>query len=132
MELSEHQGVIALGDQTIQVTIGIDDVEVHLTTEDTEVAKWTHDECRIIESGSGTFLIEAENDSLPFIPRDPTGFARVLVSAVAPMRRRAGRQVPRADTESAPPPKPRTLVGFYALSALTAGLGLWALWTMIF
>lgn len=126
MELSEHTGVIDLGEHTIQVTIGIDDIEVHLTADNAEVGKWSHNECRIVSGGPGTFLIEAENDSLPFIPRDPAGFARTLVATLPATR---GVQT---DKLVVAPPKPVTLALFYALSATTAGLGVWAIWNMIF
>lgn len=124
--MSEHQGIIDLGEQTVQVTIGISDIEVHLMTDQAEVGKWSHNECHIVESGTGRFLIEAENDSLPFIPRDPAGFARVLVATLPKTR-----GIP-TDRALVPPPKPVTLAMFYALSAVTAGLGAWAVWSMIF
>lgn len=126
MELSEHQGVIALGDQSIQVTIGISDIEVLLISEEAEVGKWSHNECHIVEGGAGTYLIEAENDRLPFIPRDPAGFARVLGTTIPrPGPARSG--LPRV----APPPGPVTLAGFYLLVAATSLLGLWAIWTIV-
>ena len=126
MELSEHQGVIALGDQSIQVTIGISDIEVLLISDEAEVGKWSHNECHIVEGDPGTYLIEAENDRLPFIPRDPAGFARVLGSTVP----RPGPAL-SAPARVAPPPGPLTLAGFYLLVAATTFLGLWAIWTMI-
>ncbi len=130
MELSEHQGVISLGDHTIQVTLGINEVEVHLVADDTRVGKWSHTECQIVAGDSGTFLIEAENDSLPFIPRDPDGFARVLTATI-PQKSRAAYRTPISPADVAPP-RPITVALFYGLSAVTAGLGIWAVWTLVF
>lgn len=128
-------GVVTLADDNVDVTVGVGEEEIRLVAGDVEIGLWGASECSIKDAGNGVFLIEAENDALPFSPVDPEGFARVLTN-------RAPQDVPGSqrpshptndssgetiEIEVGPPPRLMTTLGFYLLAGGTAALGLWAL-----
>jgi len=124
-------GVISLDDSNIKVTVGLDDTTVTLVAGEVEIGEWSASECRIKESGEGSWVIEAEEEALSFLPDDPSGFA-LWLNGEAPSPQiqpsPAGGSDPAIEGA---PPKPSTLTAFYALSAFTSALGLWSLITLI-
>jgi hypothetical protein len=131
-------GVIALADGGVEVTVGLESETITLTAGGVEVGNWTLDECAIKRDGDGNWVIQAENDALPFQPDDPEGFARTLGNGTgrharpATMFRAEGTEATAHEVEEGPPPRQLTRLAFYALSALTASLGLWAGYNLIF
>ncbi len=130
-----YDGVVALDDTTlIPVIVGVEKEVVRLSTDGTEIGAWSPDECAITYEGEGVFTINAEDESLRFLPRDPDSFAAAVDA-------RPGRTAPPGDDVSptaddgpaeAAPPKRITKVLFYLLATMTAGLGIWALVSLLF
>ena len=124
-------GVVSLDDSNIKVTVGLDDNTITLVAGEVEIGEWSSSECQIKENGKGSWVIEAEEERLPFLPDDPSGFALWLngdVSSPQIQPSPAGGSDPAIE---GPPPRPLTVTAFYALAALTTALGVWALITLI-
>lgn len=131
--------MVALGDDSVDVTVALANGRVRLTAGSHEIGDWREGDCRLSARDDGTWLIEAENESLPFRPADPIAFARAMapptpdraaVEPVAATEESADEEAPdrppgrHRDPEA---PKATTVIGFYALAAATAVLGIWAL-----
>lgn len=130
--LSEHHGVVTLDGQALDVTIQIELERIRLATNGTEIGNWNSDECQIVESGSAGYLILAENEELPFTPLRTELFAAALAETISTDQEQASEPVTTVETVEEPEPGPVTMVAFYLLAAVTAALGLWATWSLIF
>jgi len=136
--MTTFPGTVAFEDDRVPVTVGIDLDKITLISGEIEIGEWPAAECTFLEKGDGSWVIEAEDDSVFFLPDDPGRFARGL----------AGQFIidPEASTQKAgtgagadtgftvpegPSAKPLTLIGFYALSVVTGALGIWALFSLI-
>ena len=124
-------GVVSLDDRDIKVTVGLDDTTVTLVAGEVEIGEWSSSECRIRENGEGSWMIEAEEESLSFLPDDPSGFALKLNGDASPPQIQRSPVTGPDPAIEGPAPKPSTVTAFYALVGLTAALGLWALITLI-
>lgn len=132
-----YDGIVDLDDSQVSVIVGFEENGIRLSAGGAEIGEWRDGEYRIDHRGDGVYAITAENETLRFLPADPGLFAAhleeakiVVVQAEPPKTpgeaRHAAPPTPPPSVE-APPPRPLTRVAFYALAALTAGLGLWAL-----
>lgn len=132
--MTTFDGVVTLEDTDIPVIIGLDDGEVRLVVDGKEVASWAPGECSILGVDDGVYTINAENESLRFVPSDPALFELGVNGASAPAPAEEMLDIGAADIDRPEPPEPRpvTMAMFYGLSALTALLGLWALLSLIF
>jgi hypothetical protein len=132
-------GTVAFEDDRVPVTVGIDLDKITLISGEIEIGEWSAAECTFLEKGDGSWVIEAEDDAVFFLPDDPGRFARglaghliidtdALTDEIGPIAATdaAGFSVP-----DGPSAKPLTLVGFYALCVVTAALGVWALFSLI-
>jgi len=138
--LTTFPGTVAFEDDRVPVTVGIDLDKITLISGEIEIGEWSAAECTFLEKGDGSWVIEAEDDAVFFLPDDPGRFARGLARhlviqpdslsdadpTTAEGAAGAGFTVP-----DGPDAKPLTLVGFYALCLVTAALGLWALYTLL-
>jgi hypothetical protein len=126
-----YDGVVTLDDQIIPVMVEVGEEHVRLSASGTEIGEWPTTECQITHLGDSAYSITAENETLTFLPNQPSLFA-------AEVNGESGRNVamppePRAETSTkdrvpeAPPPQPLTVGLFYALCVVTVALGLWAL-----
>jgi hypothetical protein len=163
-----YDGVVTLAQADIPVLVELEDGHVRLSASGREIGQWRTDECEIVQVEDGAYAINAENETLHFVPNQPTLFG----AAVDEGRRRQERarahppgpvDEPAPDTETAPeteteqaapadepaeterdavlvaedgiaeapPPRTLTLALFYALCALTAVMGVWAIVEMI-
>lgn len=124
--MTTFPGVVTLNDDNVPVTVGLDEDRITLVSGEGSIGEWLAGEYEVIDLGSGTFVIEANDDSIPFLPDDPGSFARGLHREPVPAT--AGRSAPMDSIEivEGPPPKTATLVGFWILVALTTALGVWA------
>jgi hypothetical protein len=124
--MTTFAGVVTLNDDNVPVTVGLDEERITLVSGEGSIGEWLAGEYEVIDLGSGTFVIEANDDSIPFLPDDPGSFARGLHREPVPAA--AGRSAPIDSIEivEGPPPKTATLVGFWVLVALTTALGVWA------
>lgn len=146
-----HDGVVTLADDDIPVVVELDDDHVRLTASGTEIGEWRIDECQISHLDETTFSISAENETLQFVPTQPDRFAAAVNGDLdhpapsppvtstpsremepTPSETESEGATPMIEIHDAPPPKPITVSLFYALSLVTAGLGVWALISIIF
>ena len=132
--MATFSGLVTLVDNSVEVTLGLESETVTLTAGDVEVGRWSFDECAIREDGEGLWVIEAEEETLGFLPDDPNRFAETLANGSSPEAAAIEETASAGHPEilEGPPPKSVTMAAFYALSSLAAGLGLWALVTLIF
>jgi len=137
--MTTFPGTVAFEDDRVPVTVGIDLDKITLVSGEIEIGEWSAAECTFLEKGDGSWVIEAEDDAVFFLPDDPGRFARglaghliidtdALTDEIGPIAATdaAGFSVP-----DGPSAKPLTLVGFYALCVVTAALGVWALFSLI-
>ena len=129
--MTNFSGVVTLNEDRVPVTVGLVDDRISLVAGDVSIAEWEAGDYIVVDLGTGTFVIEAEEGSISFHPDDPGSFARGIGQEpdVAPL-------VPPASSDTVlikegPAPKPSTLAGFYALVARTVALGTWALITLL-
>jgi hypothetical protein len=142
-----YDGFISLGNGDVDVILGVEDDRVTLCSNGAEIGSWGSDEVSIRYRGSGTYNITAEDETLEFVPNDQDLFAirfgEISDDPPTPSANGSGRHAREratgpnaaaagsADFEEAPEPGQLTKIGFYALVALTAFLGLWAVVSMI-
>jgi len=140
-----YDGVVTLAEDDIPVIVELDDDVVRLSASGREVAAWRKGEYEIRHLRDSTFAIRAENETLEFVPSQPSRFAAAVNGGLS-------RDTPEVPTESpasptpepetqkptsairpkeAPPPKPVTMGLFYALCLLTAGLAIWSIISLI-
>lgn len=138
--MSLFDGVVSFDDTDVPVIIGLQDDGLRMSSGGAEIGQWGEGEFSINPAGDGTYDITAENETLRFVPSNPSLFAAGVGVAVAPpppspkvdetpvvvtpTRAAASGEL---DNGVAPAPRTITLVAFYSLAVATAGLGLWAL-----
>ncbi|MGD2042214.1 MAG: hypothetical protein PVJ28_01080 [Acidimicrobiia bacterium] len=156
--MSIYDGVVTLADDDIPVIVELDEERVRLSASGTEIGEWRTDECRISHVADSMYTISAENETLHFVPNQPSLFAAAVNGAAhqpppAPSEPEVEPEMhtepevplpgePGAQTEplapsgdgvrEAPPPRPVTMGLFYTLCLLTAGLAVWSLISIIF
>lgn len=125
--MTTFPGVATLNDDNVPATVGLDEGRITLVSGEVSIGEWLAGEYQVIDLGSGTFVIEANDDSIQFLPDDPGSFARGLHREPVPASA-SGRSAPMDSIEivDGPPPRTATLVGFWILVALTTALGVWA------
>jgi hypothetical protein len=128
--MTTFPGVATLKDDHVPVMVGLDDERITLVSGETSIGEWLAGQYEVIDLGSGEFVIEAEDDSIPFLPDDPGSFALGIHRDPAP----STTDRVRSDTievKDGPPPRPLTLLGFWVLAAFTAALGIWATFSLL-
>lgn len=154
--MSVYDGVVTVADDDIPVIVELDEERIRLSASGTEIGEWRTDECHITHVADSTYAISAENETLRFVPNQPSLFAAAVNGAAhQPPPLAAPRQLepePELETQvqrepamvedssehsvasarEAPPPRPVTMGLFYALCLLTAGLAVWSLISIIF
>ena len=138
--MTTFPGTVAFEDDLVPVTVGIDIDKITLISGEVEIGEWPTAECTFVEKGDGRWVIEAEDDSVFFLPDDPSRFAQglaghliidteSLTDTMSPTRAEAEAEV--FVVAEGPKPKLLTLVGFCALCAVTFALGTWALLSLL-
>lgn len=127
-----YDGVVTLEESDVPVIVELADDFVRLSASGTEIGHWSTEECHIDHVGDTLYAIHAENETLQFVPNEPSLFAAAVHGSNGsatrqPLPEEIEEPVWKAPTAEAPPPKPLTLVCFYALCAATAGLAVWSL-----
>ncbi len=125
-----YDGVVTVADDDIPVILELDDDSIRLSASGQEIGEWPVTECRISHRGDTTYTITAEDETLEFVPNQPSLFAAALNGGrerAAPQRPERETPEPTDDIREAPPPKPLTMGLFYALCVATAALALWSL-----
>lgn len=138
-----YDGVVTLAEADIPVIVELDNGHVRLSASGREIGQWPLQECEIVHLEDSAYAISAENETLRFVPSQPSLFG----AAVDDGRRRLEvrekvssppspepeeQPVDEDVTAEAPPPRPVTVALFYLLCALTGGMGVWALIHIIF
>ncbi len=134
--MTTFPGTVAFEDDLVPVTVGIDIDKITLISGEVEIGEWPTAECTFVQKGDGSWVIEAEDDSVFFLPDDPSRFAQglaghliidtdALSDTISPTRTEGADNV--FVVPEGPKPKLLTVVGFYALCAVTLALGVWAL-----
>jgi hypothetical protein len=105
-----------------------------------EIGEWPAAKCTFVEKGDGSWVIEAEDDAVFFLPDDPGTFAQGLAghliidgdSLTETLRgTRTPTDAPTFTVPEGPAPKLPTVVGFYVLCAVTLAFGIWALLSLL-
>jgi len=125
--MTQYRGIATMEDGQFPLTVGLDDDKLSLVSGEVSLGEWPAGAYLVVDLGEGTFVIEAEESSIPFQPEDPGGFARGLV-------RETSTEVDEASEPTiaqSPPPKPATVAGFYTLVLVTAALGIWAFLSLL-
>jgi len=125
--MTTFPGVVTLNDDNVPAMVGLDEERITLVSGEVSIGEWLAGEYEVIDLGSGTFVIEADDDSIPFLPDDPGSFARGLHREPAPATvADQSRSMDSIDIKDGPPPQSATLVAFWLLVVLTTALGIWA------
>lgn len=129
-----YDGVVTLDETDVPVIIELAGSHVRLSASGTEIGEWTSDECHIALLGDKVYAITAEDETLQFVPNQPSLFAAAVSAGVGKEPPVAQSVVAPADAEQganaereAPPPKPLTKTLFFALCAATVALAVWSL-----
>lgn len=127
-----YDGLVNLAGNEIPVIVELDDSHIRLSASGTEIGEWHVDECTISRVDDTTYAIRAEDETLTFVPRQPTLFAAAVndddLPAVAPAPAEPVDETREVvDVAEAPPPRPLTMGLFYTLSVATVALAIWSL-----
>lgn len=137
--MSLFDGVVTFDDTNVPVIIGLQEDGLSMSSGGAEIGQWGEGEYSIDRTEDGAYAITAENETLRFVPTNPSLFAAGIGIGVTPPTQQDETETstehspppPQVRGESrhgeAPAPKTLTRVAFYVLAAITAALGLWAL-----
>jgi len=144
-----YDGVVTVAEDDIPVIVELGDDIVRLSASGREIGEWRTGEYEIRHLRDSTFAIQAENEILEFIPSQPNDFAAAVNGGLPGTEPRPADEPPaipppsvsKPSTEAepapkpgagvAPPPRATTMGLFYALCLVTAGLGIWAVISLI-
>ena len=138
--MTTFPGTVAFENDRVPVTVGIDLDKITLISGEIEIGEWPAAECTFMDKGDGSWVIEAEDDSVFFLPDDPSRFARGLAGHLIIDPESVTDTMGRTSAPSGsgeftvpdgPTAKPLTLIGFYALCLVTAAMGFWALVSLL-
>lgn len=76
--MSIHDGIVTIAEDGIPVIIELDEDRVRLSASGREIGDWTSDECQITHVSDSTYSINAENETLEFVPSRPGVFAAAV------------------------------------------------------
>lgn len=137
--MSIYDGVVTVDEDDVQVILGMDDDKIRLSAGGLEIGEWPADDCSIDPVGNGVFTITAENETLTFVPNNPTTFSAAMNVERVPVQEPDRPRVPSEEIsndksklkDDIPNANSLTMAAFYALAAITAVLGVWALVTIV-
>ena len=123
--MTTFPGVATLKEDNVPVMVGLDDEKITLVSGEVSIGEWLAGQYEVIDLGAGEFVIEAEDDSIPFVPDDPSGFA-LGIQRDTETPTEAERAPGALEVKEGPPPKPATVAAFWVLAVITTALGIWA------
>lgn len=136
-----YDGIVTLADQDVPVIVELGDEHIRMSASGTEIGHWPAEECEITHVDDVVYAITAENETLRFVPNQPSLFAAAVNGALdsPPPSPPTSEALPdsreetgtTSDDREAPPPQPLTMGLFYALCLLTVALAGWALLSII-
>lgn len=138
-----YDGVVTLDESDVPVIVELGHDHVRLSASGTEIGQWPAHECHIAHVTDSIYSITAEDETLQFVPNQPSLFAAAIngggrhAGSLAdpketPTETTAETEGPAVRGRVAPPPKPLTMGLFYSLCVATAGLAVWSLISLIF
>jgi len=130
--MTTFPGVATLKEDNVPVMVGLDDEKITLVSGEVSIGEWLAGQYEVIDLGAGEFVIEAEDDSIPFLPDDPSSFALGIQRDIETPAVEAGRSTGALEVKEGPPPKPATVAAFWVLAVITAALGIWATLSLLF
>lgn len=135
--LAIYDGVVNLAGDEIPVIVELGPDHVRMSAGGAEIGHWPADECHIAHVENGVYAITAEDETLRFVPNQPSLFAAAVNGGVETNLVTGGNEPERDPdaamvTREAPPPRPLTMGLFYALCVTTAVLAVWALISILF
>lgn len=136
--MSIFDGVVTFDEEQVPVILGVESDGIRLSVGTSEIGEWSDGEYSIDHRGDGVYAITAESETLEFVPNNPALFAAGIGSGVMPVEATtptAAAEIPDPEPEphdtaegtEGPEPKPLTKAIFYAVVAITALLGMWAM-----
>lgn len=126
--MTQYRGIATIEDDQFPLTVSLDDDKLSLVSGEVSVGEWPAGAYLVIDLGEGTFIIEAEESSIPFQPDDPGDFARGLSGETSTG---TDEEVGPIVVAESPPPKPATVAAFYTLVLVTVALGVWAFISLV-
>lgn len=133
-----YDGVVNVADDEIPVMLELDEDSIRLSASGKEIGQWSTSECSIAHVDETTYSITAEDETLEFVPNQPSLFAAAVnggdpAKPAVPLPPPPEAEPAPADgVKEAPPAKPLTMGLFYALCVTTAALAIWSLISIIF
>lgn len=133
-----YDGIVSVADDDIPVIVELGDEVVRLSASGTEIGQWPAEECLITHVGDTVYTITAEDETLEFVPNQPSLFAAAVngnpekPAVPLPPEPEPAAITTEDDFREAPPAKPITMGLFYALCLATAALAIWSLVSIIF
>lgn len=126
--MTTYAGVATVENDHVPIRVDVDDEKITLVSGEVSIREWLAGDYQVIDLGSGEFVIESAKDSIAFLPDEPDRFAEGLQGEATPERESTGDTW---EIRIGPPPRPLTLIGFWALAAVTAVLGVWGALSLI-
>jgi hypothetical protein len=134
-----YDGVVTLDESDVPVIVEFGHDHVRLSASGTEIGQWPTNECHIAHVTDSIYSITAEDETLQFVPNQPSLFAAAVNGGSRHADSLAGPKETPTETEDpavrgreAPPPRPLTMALFYSLCVATAALAVWSLISLIF
>lgn len=138
-----YDGVVTLDKSDVPVIVELGHDHVRLSASGTEIGQWPTNECHIAHVTDSIYSITAEDETLQFVPNQPSLFAAAVNGGGRQADPVAGpkeiqneipteTEDPAVGDREAPPPKPLTMGLFYSLCVATAALAIWSLISLIF
>ena len=138
-----YDGVVTLDESDIPVIVELGHDHVRLSASGTEIGQWPTHECHIAHVTDSIYSITAEDETLQFVPNQPSLFAAAVNGGSRHAGSLAGPKETQEETPTetegpavrgreAPPPKPLTMGLFYSLCVTTAAMAVWSLISLIF
>ncbi|MGH3649666.1 MAG: hypothetical protein ACRDU9_03075 [Acidimicrobiia bacterium] len=129
-----YDGVVTLADDEIPVIVELDEERIRMSASGTEIGEWRTDECTIVHLADSMYAITAEEESLHFVPNQPSLFAAAVSGGEPLVTKPPSPEEEKASDgpREAPPPQPLTMGLFYALCLVTLAMAAWALVSILF
>lgn len=121
-----YDGVVSVNDGDIGVIIGIEEDRIRLSAGGSEIGDWDISDCAIELVEDGVYAITAENESLRFVPNQPSLFAQAVALEDAPEEPEVPVVHHLGSDDGAVREGLTTRVLIWAAAIVAGGLGIWA------
>lgn len=126
-----YDGVVSVNDGDIGVILDVAEDRIRLSAGGSEIGEWGAEECVIELVEDGVYRITAENESLRFVPNQPSLFAQA-VGADEFESHAPARIVQELGSDQRTPDEGRmTRILIWAAAIVAGFLGIWALASLL-